>query len=134
AGRYGVTEHHLQVADWTGYGGAVHWAGGGVAIQVGCVRLRGTRARRGRWCVAPVGSGCDPVAVTATPHRGRVPAGGVLAAGRRVRDTARHVCCGRGRAARSEEHTSELQSRFDLVCRLLLEKKNVFYLKIRIKS
>src|SRR5438067_3810983 len=26
--------------------------------------------------------------------------------------------------ARSEEHTSELQSRFDLVCRLLLEKKN----------
>src|SRR6266513_744421 len=26
---------------------------------------------------------------------------------------------------RSEEHTSELQSRFDLVCRLLLEKKNV---------
>src|SRR6266513_122039 len=31
----------------------------------------------------------------------------------------------RGLAAydRSEEHTSELQSRFDLVCRLLLEKK-----------
>src|SRR6266403_2382750 len=29
----------------------------------------------------------------------------------------------RGRAARSEEHTSELQSRRDLVCRLLLEKK-----------
>src|SRR5437868_8709134 len=28
-------------------------------------------------------------------------------------------CCSR----RSEEHTSELQSRFDLVCRLLLEKK-----------
>src|SRR5699024_12212287 len=26
--------------------------------------------------------------------------------------------------ARSEEHTSELQSRFELVCRLLLEKKN----------
>src|SRR5699024_11329207 len=26
-------------------------------------------------------------------------------------------------SARSEEHTSELQSRFDLVCRLLLEKK-----------
>src|SRR5437868_10694367 len=29
-----------------------------------------------------------------------------------------------GRSRRSEEHTSELQSRFDLVCRLLLEKKN----------
>src|SRR5207249_7912903 len=27
------------------------------------------------------------------------------------------------RGVRSEEHTSELQSRFDLVCRLLLEKK-----------
>src|SRR5699024_12599753 len=31
---------------------------------------------------------------------------------------------------RSEEHTSELQSRFDIVCRLLLEKKNMFYIRI----
>src|SRR5207249_9041206 len=30
---------------------------------------------------------------------------------------------------RSEEHTSELQSRFDLVCRLLLEKKKKIYNK-----
>src|SRR5438309_7079742 len=29
-------------------------------------------------------------------------------------------------AARSEEHTSELQSQFHLVCRLLLEKKKRF--------
>src|SRR5699024_11243586 len=29
-----------------------------------------------------------------------------------------------GSFSRSEEHTSELQSRFELVCRLLLEKKN----------
>src|SRR5207249_10674292 len=28
-------------------------------------------------------------------------------------------------ARRSEEHTSELQSRFDIVCRLLLEKKKI---------
>src|SRR5207249_10880465 len=28
-------------------------------------------------------------------------------------------------SSRSEEHTSELQSRFDVVCRLLLEKKNL---------
>src|SRR5699024_12742664 len=34
-------------------------------------------------------------------------------------DAARHL----SRSWRSEEHTSELQSRFDLVCRLLLEKK-----------
>src|SRR5271170_8501377 len=36
------------------------------------------------------------------------------------------LCAQRGgtpRCARSEEHTSELQSRVDLVCRLLLEKK-----------
>src|SRR5438874_13625824 len=31
----------------------------------------------------------------------------------------------RGKPARSEEHTSELQSRRDLVCRLLLEKKKI---------
>src|SRR5260370_8969415 len=30
----------------------------------------------------------------------------------------------RWRASRSEEHTSELQSHLNLVCRLLLEKKN----------
>src|SRR6267143_5998261 len=30
--------------------------------------------------------------------------------------------------ARSEEHTSELQSQFHLVCRLLLEKKNIIYI------
>src|SRR5207249_7065781 len=32
-------------------------------------------------------------------------------------------CSVTGGRVRSEEHTSELQSRFDLVCRLLLEKK-----------
>src|SRR5690349_23953994 len=33
------------------------------------------------------------------------------------------VCRWKGSVPRSEEHTSELQSRRDLVCRLLLEKK-----------
>src|SRR5699024_11836791 len=32
-------------------------------------------------------------------------------------------CCSSMTTKRSEEHTSELQSRFDLVCRLLLDKK-----------
>src|SRR5699024_11549309 len=32
---------------------------------------------------------------------------------------------------RSEEHTSELQSRFDLVCRLLLEKKKLRRTQLR---
>src|SRR5438309_7072725 len=31
--------------------------------------------------------------------------------------------------SRSEEHTSELQSQFHLVCRLLLEKKNLIRLR-----
>src|SRR5574343_849534 len=33
---------------------------------------------------------------------------------------------GRGRHGRSEEHTSELQSHHDLVCRILLEKKKKY--------
>src|SRR6266704_5058823 len=36
------------------------------------------------------------------------------------------------RPGRSEEHTSELQSRFERVCRLLLEKKNVMVIAFRI--
>src|SRR3712207_8004456 len=47
--------------------------------------------------------------------------GGLL--GRRFGDT-RVVAFGLALMARSEEHTSELQSRQYLVCRLLLEKKN----------
>src|SRR5699024_7900828 len=34
----------------------------------------------------------------------------------------------------SEEHTSELQSRFDIVCRLLLEKKKYPTTKIRVNT
>src|SRR3712207_7186690 len=55
--------------------------------------------------------------------RGRAPAGADLP--RRRRPGARHRAgrCRRRPRARSEEHTSELQSRQYLVCRLLLEKK-----------
>src|SRR2546430_7432033 len=35
--------------------------------------------------------------------------------------------CAASRSARSEEHTSELQSQSNLVCRLLLEKKKKSY-------
>src|SRR5437868_11353151 len=48
--------------------------------------------------------------------RGREVAAGRLYAARAVLLACRQ---------RSEEHTSELQSRFDLVCRLLLEKKKL---------
>src|SRR2546428_10225905 len=50
-----------------------------------------------------------------------------LSGARPAREHGRSARPGRGGAdrvhARSEEHTSELQSRSDLVCRLLLEKK-----------
>src|SRR5438067_9023374 len=37
-------------------------------------------------------------------------------------------------AFRSEEHTSELQSRFDLVCRLLLEKKKKYTTQVYVHT
>src|SRR2546428_10193174 len=57
------------------------------------------------------GSGCGRGVVCRCPG-GRGPAG-----------TVRRGICSVRRVWRSEEHTSELQSRSDLVCRLLLEKK-----------
>src|SRR5205809_1890101 len=49
----------------------------------------------------------------------RSPPNGTAPSGRRCRPRS-----GRG-LRRSEEHTSELQSRLHLVCRLLLEKKKI---------
>src|SRR2546428_6361040 len=47
-------------------------------------------------------------------------------------DRCRSAADGHGRGWRSEEHTSELQSRSDLVCRLLLEKKKInMYHRVR---
>src|SRR5688500_19107206 len=65
-------------------------------------------------------------ATTAVPRRGNVGSCRTLS-------LHLHLCrvsAMRGRgdtAARSEEHTSELQSPCNLVCRLLLEKKNSIY-------
>src|SRR2546422_6037910 len=56
------------------------------------------------------------------------PDAGVVHCQKRFYCRIRSYLCGRGR--RSEEHTSELQSRLHLVCRLLLEKKK----KQKIKS
>src|SRR5688572_31919074 len=41
----------------------------------------------------------------------------------RAANSSTGVECGGGPSTRSEEHTSELQSQSNLVCRLLLEKK-----------
>src|SRR5438874_9082573 len=43
------------------------------------------------------------------------------------RDTVRGLPARPSDPERSEEHTSELQSRRDIVCRLLLEKKKIAY-------
>src|SRR5437868_13932311 len=62
-----------------------------------------------------------PISATADsePRTGQTPSG----LSRSVRPTGPNGTDPMGSVPRSEEHTSELQSRFDLVCRLLLEKK-----------
>src|SRR5207249_10223220 len=61
---------------------------------------------------AGAGSGGRDPATRSQQRAAPTEAGRIRVAGSRPPDPAR-----------SEEHTSELQSRFDLVCRLLLEKK-----------
>src|SRR3712207_7539343 len=78
-------------------------------------RSRGDAAVPHRRPAAPA----RPAAGGAAPPRGaRLPRRG---GGRHARH---HRRGGEEQPARSEEHTSELQSRQYLVCRLLLEKKN----------
>src|SRR3712207_6883118 len=57
-------------------------------------------------------TGCGPATLSKTPRPPR----------RHQGNRSNHF------ASRSEEHTSELQSRQYLVCRLLLEKNNLVYL------
>src|SRR3712207_8816387 len=62
-----------------------------------------------------------PSAVMVHPS---VPVSGVAELGAWLRaQAAPPICATPGAGVRSEEHTSELQSRQYLVCRLLLEKK-----------
>src|SRR2546422_6736913 len=71
----------------------------------------------------------DPEGVISIPPIGTVKIGGLSLreANRRVADHARQLFrfgeISLAVVTRSEEHTSELQSRLHLVCRLLLEKK-----------
>src|SRR5689334_24662624 len=57
------------------------------------------------------------------PARQRRPPPPARPAPRRSPPPPRGECLRWARVPRSEEHTSELQSQFHLVCRLLLEKK-----------
>src|SRR5690349_22888772 len=67
------------------------------------------------------------VQLKGTPSEQLIPAMQVISSSLGVECTFCHVP---GKAERSEEHTSELQSRRDLVCRLLLEKKKNLILTI----
>src|SRR2546430_7429501 len=64
-----------------------------------------------------------------TLFRSRAPRRGSRSRGRSRAASAPRAAGGRvtsaARRHRSEEHTSELQSQSNLVCRLLLEKKNI---------
>src|SRR5258706_5494382 len=79
--------------------------------------FRSTQRRHGRLSRNPVGVACGLTDSGARTLRFRP----------RRFSTFRHRA-GPNRPLRSEEHTSELQSLTNLVCRLLLEKKK--YLKI----
>src|SRR5438067_10166560 len=59
----------------------------------------------------------------------RTAAGGLKRAGLDTTSSLGRRLLGAIAPPRSEEHTPELQSRFDLVCRLLLEKKKKAYAK-----
>src|SRR2546430_7313056 len=59
----------------------------------------------------------------------RVPGGRCRASAQRWLRVAARGAASRG--SRSEEHTSELQSQSNLVCRLLLEKKKNNHIKYR---
>src|SRR2546428_6340483 len=66
--------------------------------------------------------------------RSALPVAGTEVAVRRLRRLAARTDGGRNTRSRSEEHTSELQSRSDLVCRLLLEKNKHDYSTILLRS
>src|SRR5688572_31339103 len=67
---------------------------------------------------------------------GEVPSGSNRWSRRCHRRSERSLVCNRDefQLSRSEEHTSELQSQSNLVCRLLLEKKKKSFLVISQKS
>src|SRR5699024_12699301 len=60
---------------------------------------------------------------SAAPGSGPSPLNGRSSSASARRGGSSRSPCSRPCSVQSEEHTSELQSRFDLVCRLLLEKK-----------
>src|SRR5699024_2654642 len=95
--------------------------GGACSRRAGCRRPGGRPAPGSRRRSAR-GAARTPSASRPARAGGWVPSG-LCVGGRREEAPQSPLAAGRGGCTRSEEHTSELQSRFDLVCRLLLEKK-----------
>src|SRR5690554_7055543 len=85
----------------------------------------------------PISASCSP-AIASWPSTARTsaPSTSSSASSRQIREATSPSRCSAtiatwtwrcpSRSGRSEEHTSELQSRPHLVCRLLLEKKNAY--------
>src|SRR5690554_7580575 len=85
----------------------------------------------------PISASCSP-AIASWPSTARTsaPSTSSSASSRQIREATSPSRCSAtiatwtwrcpSRSGRSEEHTSELQSRPHLVCRLLLEKKNSY--------
>src|SRR6266704_5323123 len=94
-------------------------------VERGIEGIAVASAGTGAWDGAPVSEGAYLVGLERgldlSGHRARLLTRELVQAADLILTMARHH---RARVDRSEEHTSELQSRFDLVCRLLLEKKN----------
>src|SRR2546429_6395947 len=98
------------------YGAAENPGGGGPSSSSNASRLRVTYQRLSSSRAITNGAISAPIFASCASNPRRAP---------RDSAAARALSSGGAAAAptRSEEHTSELQSRLHLVCRLLLEKK-----------
>src|SRR5690606_17260363 len=91
-----------------------------------------------KWVVTCTGDVLDQLLLMAQPTQDRAHAASVGDSHRHGNDISfllvYHEGCADPRPDRSEEHTSELQSRENLVCRLLLEKKNNYLLNLQLNT
>src|SRR5690606_22502807 len=127
---------HVELAE--GEERVLYVVGGKVHRNAGCAQLVSQRQTSHPWCAmgAPIlkveiGVGQRNDVNTGVSHLGNERCGLILVAQRQRATVARNNATFEASAQnalcdqlkRSEEHTSELQSRENLVCRLLLEKK-----------
>src|SRR2546425_8293158 len=100
---------------------------------------RGAPCEVVRWQILGVGDPdpAEPVAVgirgPAVRRRRHLPERRAPVECRRAARPGGHLVAAGGDRGRSEEHTSELQSLAYLVCRLLLEKKKMQFLRLTVE-